>query len=228
MQQDLSSQDIRAEYVSKMGDDVGCLCHDLREELDWLRQKRNEFRELFEKGDEQIVVLNKTASNFFYFLNKLLFEDAILHLCRLTDPPRMKKHSNLTIMKLAETINDSELRAKVKASSERAKRKCEFARKWRDKYLAHADLWTCRNIGASPLPKMVSRDIDDALSVIDHVLWSVEQYYGLPPSIVSHDPWGASSLVHCLGRAIQAHEEDVQRWHKLAQGEGLPPTRNDL
>jgi hypothetical protein len=228
MQQNLSSRYIRAEYVSKMGDNLGCLCHDLREELDWLRQKWNEFRELFEKGEERIVVLNKTASNFFYFLGKLLFEDAILHLCRLTDPPRMNKHSNLTIMKLAETINDPELSAKVKAASERAKKRCGFARKWRDKRLAHADLWTSRNKEASPLPKVVSKDIEDALTVIDHVVWSIEHYYGLPPSLVAHDPWGARSLVHCLDRAVEAHEKDAQRWQRLAQGKGMPSTGDDL
>jgi hypothetical protein len=184
-------------------------------------QKWNEHKELFEKGEARIEVLNKSASNFFYFLNKLLFEDAMLHLCRLTDPPQTKGHSNLTIMRLAEAIGHPELSANVRSASEQARDRCEFARKWRDKYLAHADLWTFQNKGASPLPEVLSRDIEEALSAADQALWSVEQYYGLPPTIVSHDPWGASSLVHCLGRAAQAQEEeDRQRWHKLAQGDG--------
>jgi hypothetical protein len=73
-----------------MGPELGSLYHELEEEVDWLQQKWNEFRELFAKGAERIELLNTVAPNFFYMLHKLMFEDAMLHLCRLTDSSQTK------------------------------------------------------------------------------------------------------------------------------------------
>jgi hypothetical protein len=83
----LPTEKLLAEYVQAMGADLGTLCHELRNEVEWLQFKWSEFQELFEKGAQRIDLLNTVASKFFYFLHKLLFEDAMLHLCRLTDPP---------------------------------------------------------------------------------------------------------------------------------------------
>ena len=59
-----------------MGPELGSLYHELEEEVDWLQQKWNEFRELFAKGAERIELLNtefpysrrssQTAAPLFY------------------------------------------------------------------------------------------------------------------------------------------------------------------
>ncbi len=217
MQHTLTNEELRAEYVRVMGRDLGCLCYELRGELDWLRHKWSEFQEIFEQGTERIDLLNRVASNFFYFLHKLLFEDAMLHLCCLTDPPKTLGYTNLTLMSLADLMPDDEsFSSQVQNHAKEVRNKCEFAHKWRNKRLAHIDLLTLRKEQSSPLPGVMSRNVEDALKAMSTLLDSVEQHYGLPQSVSFHDPWGARSLVHYLERAIRAIDSERERW-----GEGM-------
>ena len=212
MQPSLANEELRAEYVRIMGSDLGRLCHELQDELELLRQKWREFQELFAKGDDRIELLNRVASNFFGLLQKLLFEDAMLHLCRLTDPSQTGKWTNLTIMRLAEEISDLALRAQVQTDAKQVQKSCQFARDERDKRLAHTDLVTYRNELASPLPDVTSKNVEDAVESMRALLNSVEQHYGLRPSILAYDPRGARSLVHYLEEAVRAKDNEEQRW----------------
>jgi hypothetical protein len=215
MQRNPTNEEVRAEYASLMGDDLGCLCYELQDDLEWLRYKWSEFQELFGKGPERIELLNKVASNFFYILQKLLYEDAMLHLCRLTDPPGNRCQENLTLLRLAKLISEQEFSARVQEDAEEVQKKCEFARKWRNKRLAHTDLMSLRNERASPLPSVTCQDIEDALKSMDALLNSVEQHYDVPPSALAYDPFAARSLVHYLEKAVRAEESENQRWREL-------------
>ena len=214
----MTNEELRAEYVRVMGSELGPLCHELVGELDLLRQKWGEFQVLFEKGPERIELLKEVASQFFGFMHNLLYEDAIMHICRLTDPPATMGHKNLTLMRLAESIPDPVLNAQVQNDAEEVRKKCEFARKLRDKRLAHTDLESLRNPSLSPLPNVTSKNIEEALRSMRALLYSVEQHYGLPPSLSFPDPWGATSLVHYLEVAVRAKENERQHWRELAGG----------
>jgi hypothetical protein len=219
MEHSLTNEELRAEYVRVMGPDLGRLCHEVRDDLGWLGHKWSQFQELFGKGPERIALLNRVASNFFYFLRKLLFEDAMLHLCRLTDPPRTQYHESLTLMRLAKSIPDEDFRAQVRKDGEEVQKKCEFARKWRNRRLAHTDLMSLRNEHASPLPSVTSKNVEDALESMRILLNSVELHYGLPEcALVGPDPWGARSLAHYLEEAVRAEENENQRWRELEEG----------
>ena len=215
MQRNPTNEEVQAEYVGMMGRDLGRLCYELQNDLEWLRYKWDEFQELFGKGHERIELLNKVASNFFYFLQKLLYEDAMLHMCRLTDPPGNRWQENLTLLKLTELIPDQKLSAQVRSDAAQIQRKCEFARKWRDKRLAHTDIMSLRNEHASPLPSVTSKNIEEAMESMRALVDSVEQHYGIPPSALAHDPFGARSLVHCLEKALPSEENENQSWCKL-------------
>jgi len=223
MQHSPTNEELRAEYVRVMGCDLGCLCHELRDQLDWLRRKWSEFQELFEQGDERIEILNIVAPNFFLFLQKLLFEDAMLHLCRVSDPPKTKNHTNLSLMLLAGLIPHQDFSAQVRKDAEEVRKKCQFAREWRDKRLAHTDLTTLRNERVSPLPRVTSKNIEDAVESIRALLNSVEQHYGLAPFLSFPDPWGARSLVHYLEEVVRAKDNERERWRKLAERKSGAP-----
>jgi AbiU2 len=196
-----TNDEVRDEYVQVMGPDLGNYYHELRNQFEWLRHKWNEFQELFERGPERIELLNTVASNFFYFLQKLMYEDAMLHLSRLTDPPKTKvggqQCENLTVMGLAEKISVPSLKAKVQVEAEKVWTNCDFARDWRNKQLAHTDLATLRTSNAI-LPGVDSAKIKDALKSMHTLLSHVEEYYHRPPIAFLADPWGAESLVHYL------------------------------
>jgi hypothetical protein len=190
----------------------------LRDDFDWLRRKWTERSELFEKGQKRIDLLNTAASNFFYFLHRVFFEDAMLHLCRLTDRRRTGDRESLTVMALANLISDTVLNASVQAKAEEALKNCEFARIWRDRRIAHTDLVTLRQEHALTLPEVNTTDIDNAMRSIGGLLTLVEDHYGLPHTLLGPDPWGAKSLVHYLERADRAIDEERQRWIDLAKG----------
>jgi len=197
----LTDDELRTEYVGKMGSDLGQLCHELRNEVNWLRHKWAEFQELFDRGAERIELLNTVASNFFYLLQSLFFEDAMLHMCRLSDPPEVSGHANLTMMRLPGLISDPALKAHVEAAAQQVRASSGFAREWRNKWLAHADLATHRSGHASSLPKVEGQNVLEALEALHDLLNSIERHYGIPPYGRIADPWGAKALMNYLVRA---------------------------
>jgi hypothetical protein len=201
-------EEVRNEYVRLMGADLGRLFHELTTEEDWLRDKWAVFQELFEHGQERIDLLNRAASNFFWSLHKLLFEDAMLHLSRLTDPPESNgKKTNLTVLSLPTSISDPKLKDSVEKAIKGLIKSCEFARDMRNRRLAHADLSTARNEHPHSLPAVKSEDIARALQCLRTVLLLIEKYYRIPPALTLRDPWGACALVHCLQIADRAKDE---------------------
>jgi hypothetical protein len=213
----LSHDDGRAQYERAMGADLGQRCYLLRDDFDWLRRKWSERTELFEKGEKRIELLNATASNFFYFLNRVFFEDAMLHLCRLTDRETERDRESLTVMTLANLISDTALKGSVEVKAEAARKDCDFARKWRNRRLAHTDLLSLRQGHAVTLPEVNSTDVDNAMSSIGCLLALVDDHYRLPHTLLGPDPWGAKSLVHYLERGERAIEDERQRWINLGQ-----------
>jgi hypothetical protein len=209
------------QYIRAMGPHLGELCGELQDDFDWLRSKWSEFRELFGKGEDRIDLLNLVASNFFFFLRRLLFEDAMLHLCRLTDPPKTRLRAgdreNLTVMALAEMVADPSLKASVRTKTAQVRKDCEFARKWRNRRLAHTDLISLRQGHALTLPSVTSTNIETALKSIDAVLTQVSDHYGLPHFVLGRDPWGAKALVYYLDRAKRAVDDERKSWHEAAR-----------
>jgi len=199
-----SEDGLRAGYVKVMGPELGNLCHELQNDFAWLQRKWMEFGELFQRGQDRIDLLNSTASNFFYFLNKLLYEDALLHIARITDPAESFGRQNLSVTRLAGAIAELGLRQSVEAATARALTTCEFARAWRNKRLAHADLDTLRQGNAAGLPEVTEARVEDALESLRQLLRMVDEHYGMVPFLSLRDPWGARSLVHFLEKGRRA------------------------
>lgn len=204
MQPNDSNQD-RVNYIHAMGCDLGNLCYEVRHEVESLQYRWYQAQVLFQRGSDRIDLLNTVASNFFGLVRALLFEDAMLHLCRLTDPPKTFGHENLTLMRLAELIPDQSLRERVKTEADGISKKCQFARGWRNQRLAHMSLH------ASPLPEVTVKNVEDALQAMREFLDSVERHYGVPPvPFVAYDPSSAGSLIDYLEEAVRAKQDEDQ------------------
>src|SRR6267378_1927565 len=152
--------------MNAMGPTLERLFHELDDDFWWLAHKWHEYHEFYERGQERIDLLNSVASNFFFFLHRLFFEDAMLHLCRLTDPPRSCGRDTLSLMRLAEEVTDPTLKATVQAKAEHARKSCEFARDWRNQVIAHTDLEILRTGRAAVLPQVNAPAIDGAIKSI--------------------------------------------------------------
>lgn len=57
----------------------------LREHCIWIQTCFNTFNELFESGDARHSLMDRTAPLFFHELNRILYENYILQVCKLSD-----------------------------------------------------------------------------------------------------------------------------------------------
>jgi hypothetical protein len=94
---------------------------------------------VFGTSKERIDFLNEAAPDFFASLQSTLWDDVLLHLCRLTDPAKSAGKPNLTLQCLPALISNPSLRKNVEDLLEQAKEKTAFAREWRNRRLAHRE-----------------------------------------------------------------------------------------
>lgn len=82
-----SGEQVRDEMVEKLGHDFGRLLNSLYNEISWLTFKWIEFRELYGTKESRFDIMNKTAPIFFSTIQKVLWENLLLGVARITDPP---------------------------------------------------------------------------------------------------------------------------------------------
>ena len=92
-----TADEAKLEYITRMGEPLGKLFSALWQEAAWLQSKWIEYVELFGTKRSRIELLNKAAPAFFKVVQDSLWEDTIIHIARLTDPPKSAGKDNLTI-----------------------------------------------------------------------------------------------------------------------------------
>jgi len=100
-----------------------------------------EYRKIFTGTDARNKILNKSAPNFFLIYQRYFWNNIILSITRLLDPPKMGQYTNLTIEILFDTAIKNNLSCsdelRVLINSLRDKK--ELLKIWRDKIIAHRD-----------------------------------------------------------------------------------------
>jgi HEPN superfamily AbiU2-like protein len=106
-----TADEIRTNYIEKMGEPLGTQFAALLQEVARLQMAWGEFIELF--GDEpRVNVLNRAAPAMFHIIGHALWQLTLLDIARLTDPPKSAGKKNLTIQNLPELVKP-EVRADV-------------------------------------------------------------------------------------------------------------------
>jgi hypothetical protein len=206
----ISPGEARKRCVQALGEDLGQVYYDLFEELVWLHDKWAQYCELFGKDQQRVELLNKVAPRFFWYLQHTLFDDIQLHLARLTDPPQTGsgKNQNLTMRRFTQLIADPKFKSEVEKLLEEVEQKCEFARQWRNKVLAHLDV----NTRAKPqlLPPRTRKQVKDALEAMRHLMNSIAKHYGLAEIFYEMRPkvGDAASLVYRLEKCLQKEKQE--------------------
>ena len=98
-------QEARAEHIRIMGEDLGSLYDALWQEVAGLYGKWSEYVALFGTRESRVDLLNQAAPSFFRIVQDSLWEDVLLHIARLTDPPKSAGKSNLTVQRLTSAID---------------------------------------------------------------------------------------------------------------------------
>lgn len=222
MGEELSAEQVREKHLRDMGLELGAVYNALDSDVAWLHAKWNQYRQLYARSPERIALLNKAAGHFFAVIQNSLFEDVLLHLARLTDPPKSVGKENLTLQRIPELVMNSGLSAELKALVEAALKACESARDWRNRRLAHRDLALALATESDPLPGISRAEVEAALMALRVVLNRLAAHYWDSETAYQHvigSIGEADSLVYYLRKGIRAEERRMERFR---QGKPLP------
>jgi hypothetical protein len=159
---------------SAMGPALGDLYFLLWQELSWLNFTHTEFKQLFADRSDHIELMKRYGRDFFSLVERLLWHDLFLGLCRIADPPRSVGKDNLTVQRVPPLISDPSLRADVQLLVESAASRTAFARDWRNRQIAHRDLLKSMDPVLHPLSPATRQDLDDSMLALEKVMNAVQ------------------------------------------------------
>lgn len=217
-----SVEQVLEQQIRDMGAELGALYNALTNEVAWVHAKWSQYQQLYTRSPERIDLLNNVAGLFFGVIQDVLLEDIILHLARLTDPPKSMGKDNLTLRRLSALLANAQLTIEVQTLVEATLAACEAARAWRNRRLAHRDLALALASATEPLPGISYTDIKAALAAMRAVLNYIEGHYWDSETPYEHfitDGGEADSLVYYLSKGVRAEQRQLER---LQQGKPLP------
>ncbi|KUF32819.1 hypothetical protein [Xanthomonas phaseoli] len=195
-----SMDEIRAEYISSMGEELGASFYELYRKLVELHILWQQYRQLFGDDTGTVHLLNRTAGLFFKIVQDELWDSVLLGVSRMTDPQATGKKRNLTIQSLPPLITDLVLRTELQSLCDKALDSAEFAREHRNKRIAHQDHNYLSNRGSDPLSGISRALVEQMLAELRAVLNRLEQHFR--DSTVMYEDFvdesGARLLVHKL------------------------------
>src|SRR3979409_1675747 len=102
----LTAEESKHKHIKEMGTALGTQFSEIWQQVAYLHFNWQEFIELFGTKPTRVELLNQVAPAFFHMVQKLLWEETLLHIARLTDAPRTAGRENLTIRNLPELVSD--------------------------------------------------------------------------------------------------------------------------
>lgn len=208
-----TAEEVEAEHLSMLGPELGPLFHALDNEVSWLHAKWKQYRHLY-AAPGTVDLLNEAAGFFFRVVQDVLWEDAVMHVTRLTDPPSTGKKDNLTLLRLPAAIADAPLSAHVGAHVAKAEAAAAFARDWRNRHIAHRDLHLALGSGAEPLMEASRSHMETVLSHMRDAMNAVHAHYWDSMTdyvrFLAHDD--AEALTFNLRTALTARKRKHKRW----------------
>ena len=214
-----TADEVKLEHIDKLGSALGLLYNELWNEVGWLYLKWANYVELFGTNPTRIDLLNKSAPVFFRIIQDTLFEDVLLHIARLTDPPKSSGKKNLTIHCLPSLVNAA-IGVSVAEHVLNAIEKARFCRDWRNRHIAHRDFNLAMGEKIEPLELASRAKVKDALDSISRVLNVISEFY--TQAVVVFDsiggPGGALDLLYVLDDGLEA---DIARRKRIEAGQYL-------
>lgn len=203
---------VRQAYVDAMGPELGNIYFNLWNECAYLHCKWKEYRTLFGTNSERIAVLNRAAGTFFGIVQRTLWDDILLHICRLTDPPRSVGKDNLTVTRLPQMV-DEKIKAEIQTLLDECIANCRFAQDRRKRRIAHSDLHLA--IGhpdAAPLTPTSRKSVEKGLATVANLLNAIELHY-TASTVMYNVPTieNAKSLLYVIRDGLLAEENRKKR-----------------
>jgi hypothetical protein len=198
-----TAEQAREQHKIAMGSELGDLYSALWQQLVLLHIKWGEYVALFGTNPERLELLNQAGPSFFRTVQDCLWRDVLIHLARITDPPRSAGKDNLTITRLPPLMEHGDLENQIR----RAVESTAFARDWRNRHIAHHDLLLSLDLPTEPLATASRNHVDSALAAIGEVLNFLSLYYLQSTTIFEFAAkpaaGGATSMLHYLRAGIE-------------------------
>ena len=208
-----TAEQAKSDCVAKMGEEIGAVYSALWQEVVQINRKWAQYVELFGTSPERIALLNRAASSMFRTIQDTLWEDVLLHLARLTDPPKSMGKANLSVRHLAALLAHSPINTKSEALAATALDACEFARDWRNRRLAHRDLDLALGQSVQPLSPASRSAVKGAINALEELLNAVSLHYLDSTTFFHLGPGGenAVSLLYLLRDGLRSRDDRLAR-----------------
>lgn len=208
-----TAAEARADYERVMGTELGAIYNALWQQLAWLHSKWAEYVDLFGTKESRVALMNEAAPRFFRIVQDSIWDDVLIHIARLTDPPKSAGRANLTIQRLPALVGAA-VKAEVNGKIAVALTRSAFARDWRNRRIAHGDYELALDLSAAiPLAPASRQMVREALESLCDVINAVGLHYldstSFFDSRSSHQ--GAVSLLHVIAAGLEAERERSAR-----------------
>lgn len=216
-----SAEEVKQQHIERMGKELGSIFNELCNELSWLYIKWNQYVVLYGTKPARIDLTNQAAPLFFRIVQDTLWEDTLLHIARLTDPPKTAGKNNLTILLLPHLVEKNNLSNQVSNLCAIAVEKADFCRDWRNRHIAHIDLHLAVKEGVASLLPASRSKVKDCLSAISDVLNAVNSHYFNSTTMFdwADDHRGAIDLLYLIDDGLRSAKD---RQERIRAGNYLP------
>ncbi|KJE34911.1 hypothetical protein UF64_09305 [Thalassospira sp. HJ] len=156
-----------------------------RPECIWLKQCHYTFQQLFESGQETAQLLHNSAPLFFRDLNNILIEYIFLQVCKITDPAKTGKRSNLTLDFINLELEKNRLfNQELKEYSDEIMRYRSLVQTARNRLVSHLD--TDSVLAGESLGRHTSEDVVSFFECLQNYCDTVGWLIGVGPLDFSH------------------------------------------
>jgi hypothetical protein len=219
MSKDLSPEEVKNRYEKVFPGETGKLFHHIWNDVANLHLNWQNYRTLYGTSPETIELINKIATSFFKKNERIMRNDVVMRIARLTDPPETGKgkneKENARFEKLAIDLQPfitetffNEIKDEIKDLQDLSKKIHDI----RNKILVHSDLYNVIEKENFPVDGVSRAEIEQILEKIRNVTNKIETYFKVPTTyfqkvISSND---AKSLVVAL-KQVQEYRSIKRR-----------------
>lgn len=206
MADEKNSKEIEKEMIEVMGHEQGKLFNSIQNEFILLVEKFKHFKELYMTDESRIQVMNKTAPFFFYSLQRILLDDLVMNISRLTENEVNRKFRNATLKGFIRSFDKERLSPEIFQDFNKCLKSVQRLNDWRDKKVAHRDFDIHVNNEVINLKYIevenCMRDFTSLMKVIySHFFYSDFMYEFFTPT------GGANSLLKHLDLSLRSKSE---------------------
>jgi hypothetical protein len=208
------ADDIKKDMIDKLGNDFGSLIYTLYNEVTWLTFKWLEFSELYGSKETRIELLNHSAPFFFFTIQKVLWDNLILGIARLTDPSESMGKRNITLNAVPAFLSDINFRNEIEHDIDELITESKFCRDRRNKIIAHMDYDLGIDVqNAKALEPATRTKLRSVIESIQSIYNKVEfKYLGTTTAYkYLQSDLGAISLLHTIESGIRFNEQAFER-----------------